>query len=166
MVDGVIAELREAGFEHAASVLEDLWFAQIMLERNADYMNWLNYWRNKNGKGNLTYPDAKEIYSEFWSLMNECLLLRQQNEVLRHQVDRYRDKIGFLGLEERSNSEGYWIYDKDGNDWGIGAYRCSECDCKNDNLGITKSPFNVMNFAGSKYCPHCGVKMIGEKKNE
>lgn len=67
-------------------------------------------------------------------------------------------------LEEflrKRNHTGHWVYDKDGNDWGIGAYRCSECGCKNDNLGITKSPFNVMSFAGSKYCPNCGVRMDG-----
>lgn len=70
------------------------------------------------------------------------------------------EKIDAQPTVERS---GYWIYDKDATDWGIGGYRCSECGCRNNNLGISKSPFSVMNFFGSKYCPHCGVKMEGEK---
>lgn len=54
---------------------------------------------------------------------------------------------------------GEWIWDPDGNDWGIGAWKCSICRVKNDNLGITNdlSPYL---YAGSKWCPHCGAKMV------
>lgn len=56
---------------------------------------------------------------------------------------------------------GKWEYDPDGNDWGLGAWRCSLCQCKNDNLGMGKH-INPYQFAGSKYCPNCGAKMGGE----
>lgn len=56
---------------------------------------------------------------------------------------------------------GKWEYDPDGNDWGLGAWRCSLCQCKNDNLGMGKH-INPYQFAGSKYCPNCGAKMDGE----
>lgn len=56
---------------------------------------------------------------------------------------------------------GKWEYDPDGNDWGLGAWCCSLCQCKNDNLGMGKH-INPYQFAGSKYCPNCGAKMDGD----
>ena len=56
---------------------------------------------------------------------------------------------------------GGWVYDPDGCDWGIGAWRCSLCSAKNDNLGISRD-INPYLFVGSKYCPHCGAKMDGK----
>ena len=54
---------------------------------------------------------------------------------------------------------GHWEYDHNGMDWGIGAWICSECGYKNDNLG-TKNNINPYVFAGSHYCPQCGAQMI------
>lgn len=56
---------------------------------------------------------------------------------------------------------GVWIYDTNGNDWGIGAWVCSLCHNKNDNLGIGRG-INPYMFAGSKWCPQCGAKMDGK----
>lgn len=53
---------------------------------------------------------------------------------------------------------GEWVYDPDGCDWGIGAWRCSLCSAKNDNLGISRD-INPYWFEGSKFCPHCGATM-------
>lgn len=58
---------------------------------------------------------------------------------------------------------GRWVYDPDGMDWNIGAWRCSECGCKNGNLGSYSST-NPYHCAGSKFCPHCGAKMTGDIK--
>ena len=53
---------------------------------------------------------------------------------------------------------GEWVYDENANDWGIGGWRCSECGCKNNNLGCDpKLPVHW--FAGSKFCPQCGADM-------
>ena len=54
--------------------------------------------------------------------------------------------------------EGTWVYDPDGMDWNIGAWICSECGCKNDNLGM-RPGVNPLYFAGGHYCPCCGSKM-------
>jgi hypothetical protein len=51
-----------------------------------------------------------------------------------------------------------WEYDPNGMDWGIGAWRCRECRTKNDDLGNTKD-IDPYLFAGSKFCPHCGLPM-------
>ena len=58
---------------------------------------------------------------------------------------------------------GAWRYNPNGNDWGIGAWQCSECGVKNDNLG-TDNYFAPHLYAGSNYCPHCGAKMDKEIK--
>lgn len=43
-------------------------------------------------------------------------------------------------------------------DWGLGAWLCSKCHSKNDNLGMGKD-INPYMFAGSKFCPQCGAVM-------
>lgn len=60
---------------------------------------------------------------------------------------------------------GHWEYDPNGTDWNLGAWRCSLCKTKNDNLGMGKN-INPYLFAGSKFCPHCGAKMDAERKCE
>lgn len=56
------------------------------------------------------------------------------------------------------NQKAEWIWDPNGIDWGLGAWRCSACGCKNDNL-FGAPPKNPMRCAGSNYCPNCGRKM-------
>ena len=51
-----------------------------------------------------------------------------------------------------------WYYDPNGMDWGLGAWLCSKCHTKNDNLGGSKN-INPYMFAGSKFCPQCGAVM-------
>lgn len=60
---------------------------------------------------------------------------------------------------------GHWEYDPNGTDWNLDAWRCSECRCKNDNLGM-RSDINPYLFAGSHYCPHCGAKMRDNTTNK
>lgn len=60
--------------------------------------------------------------------------------------------------KEKDVSYAYWEYDPNGNDWGLGAYLCSKCHVKNDNLPCNQGIDPYM-FAGSKFCPHCGSTM-------
>lgn len=53
---------------------------------------------------------------------------------------------------------GNWVWDPNGMDFGLGAWKCSECACRNNNLGMN-SKLNPLMFSGSKYCPNCGAKM-------
>ena len=55
---------------------------------------------------------------------------------------------------------GRWIYDKNGMDFNLGAWLCSECGCKNNNLGMDNR-INPHIFSGSNYCPNCGARMDG-----
>lgn len=56
---------------------------------------------------------------------------------------------------------GKWIYDKHGMDWNIGAWRCSVCGGRNNNIG-GNDKINPLIFAGSNFCPHCGADMTGK----
>lgn len=59
---------------------------------------------------------------------------------------------------------GEWHYNPDGMDWGLGAWQCSLCHCKNDNLPMQRN-IKPLQWAGSKYCPNCGAKMDGATDN-
>lgn len=52
-----------------------------------------------------------------------------------------------------------WIWDDNAMDWGLGAWVCSACFCRNANLPADKN-INPYMWAGAKYCPHCGAKMV------
>ena len=60
----------------------------------------------------------------------------------------------------RKQSEGEWVWNPNGMDWGLGAWECSSCRCRNDNLPMDKNT-KPMLWAGSKFCPNCGAKMKG-----
>lgn len=62
-------------------------------------------------------------------------------------------------MEEKENKTAKWIWDKNGMDWGIGAWVCSSCHCRNDNIHSQSSKDNPMIWSGTKYCPNCGKKI-------
>lgn len=55
---------------------------------------------------------------------------------------------------------GKWIYNPNGMDFNLGAWECSVCTQRNNNLPCSRniSPYICV---GSKYCPNCGAKMDG-----
>lgn len=70
-------------------------------------------------------------------------------EIAMYLVERGYEKKG----------EAKWMFDPDGTDWGLGAWVCSACGVKNDNLPGEKD-IKPLRWAGSKYCPNCGFKII------
>lgn len=58
----------------------------------------------------------------------------------------------------------HWEYDPNGMDWNMGAWRCSKCKERNNNIGGDEK-INPLLFTGSSYCPSCGAKM-DEKSTE
>lgn len=60
---------------------------------------------------------------------------------------------------------GHWKYNPNGMDWGLGAWECSLCQCRNDNLPMDEK-INPRIWAGTKFCPNCGAKMDGERKEQ
>lgn len=77
-------------------------------------------------------------------------------ELLRHQVV---DVIcNTPALDVAPVVHAHWVYDPDGMDFNLGAWVCSRCEVKNDNLGGLQR-INPYLFSGSRYCPNCGAKM-------
>ena len=67
----------------------------------------------------------------------------------------YNDKVSSIV------EESHWVYDPNGMDWNLGAWVCSNCRCRNDNLP-PMSDINPLNWCGSKFCGNCGLPMTGE----
>ena len=76
------------------------------------------------------------------------------------ELDRKKTAENLYNAGYRKQSEGEWHYNPDGMDWGLGAWQCSLCGCRNDNLPMDKN-IKPLRWAGSKYCPNCGAKMKG-----
>ena len=59
---------------------------------------------------------------------------------------------------------GEWVLDPNGMDWNIPAWRCSECGFVANYIGVEANGLgnNPLNWAGSKFCPQCGARMLGE----
>lgn len=91
----------------------------------------------------------KEILS--WAVLINHPELLSRDDTL-HRID----SIPAANVTEVKH--GKWIYDENGTDWNLGAWLCSECRCKNNNLGMSIK-INPLMFAGSKFCPNCGARM-------
>lgn len=66
---------------------------------------------------------------------------------------------GVSDAEKRLRETSEWVWDKDGMDWDIGAWLCKSCGCRNHNLPNDES-INPYHWAGTKYCPNCGRRML------
>ena len=58
---------------------------------------------------------------------------------------------------------GKWILDPNGMDWNIPAWRCSECGFVANYIGVEPNGLggSPLIWAGSKFCPQCGVRITG-----
>lgn len=59
----------------------------------------------------------------------------------------------------------HWVWNPDGLDWGLGAWQCSNCRHNNLNLPTASNTLNPYRFAGSHFCPTCGLLMQPEVKH-
>lgn len=105
--------------------------------------------------------EAADVHLAIWSLkeLDEDLV----NKYIEAKRKRWIERLS----EPRKESENtaYWSYDPNGMDWGLGAWKCSKCGTLNNNLpGNTKQ--RILLFAGSKFCPQCGRRIIGVKTQE
>lgn len=54
---------------------------------------------------------------------------------------------------------GTWEWDPDGIDYGLGAWKCSNCGSKAETWWAKDGNSNPLKFAGSHYCGNCGAAM-------
>jgi hypothetical protein len=55
----------------------------------------------------------------------------------------------------------HWYWDKDGMDWGIGAWRCSACKAMSP-MWWNCDRGSPMHKSGHNFCPNCGADMREE----
>ena len=101
--------------------------------------------------------------------MNKMIRLIDANELLEHTT--YGEWNGLYISSDYVKTEhirkaktyeqrliGHWEWDENGLDWGLGAYRCSECRQNNLNLP-TEQGVDPYMFASSHFCSCCGAQM-------
>ena len=54
---------------------------------------------------------------------------------------------------------GKWLWDENGMDWGLGAWRCSVCGNKPETGWEADQKYIPRRCSGSKFCGNCGAKM-------
>lgn len=103
----------------------------------------------------------------YWDMF-ECRELERAPEWDGHMPALAIERIGKL----EPVRHGKWVWNNDAIDYGIGAWVCSECLGRNENIHTGK-PGTIEGFgtnpyiwAGSQFCPNCGAKMDGGKDDE
>lgn len=69
--------------------------------------------------------------------------------------DVLSDLEDFPSAEKR----GEWVWDEDGMDWGLGAWRCSACGTRPGTWWQGDHRAVPMRCSGSKFCGNCGAEM-------
>lgn len=105
----------------------------------------------------------RNVFDLLKSVFDEETYNRLQNGALNHFLltgsSTSKELILHTASEELlQKSYAHWYFDPNGCDWGLPAWRCSNCYAKNDNLGMDKNISPYL-FEGGKFCPCCGKPM-------
>ena len=96
----------------------------------------------------------------------DALELLKHDEQIIESLQNTINKLTKALAEKPEQKHGHWVFDPDGMDWNIPAWKCSKCDCRNDNIPPNLERTNPLRWSGSKYCPNCGAKMDEEVKQD
>lgn len=109
--------------------------------------------------------EIERSYSELKSVEQLLDNVRMERNRYLAERDQYQSEMLKRGEEIRkltaARESAKWVYDPNACDWGIGAWVCSKCGAKNENLGGDKR-FSPYIYVGSNFCPHCGRLMTDE----
>ena len=111
-------------------------------------------------KGQASYHYDIDPY---WDMF-ECRELERAPEWDGHTPAQAIERIRKL----EPVRHGKWVWNNDAIDYGIGAWVCSECGGRNENIHAAKPgtvkvlSTNPYIYAGTKFCPNCGAKMSEE----
>ena len=75
------------------------------------------------------------------------------------RAKRAYEGIDAYEAEQRLRETSEWVWNEDAIDWGLGAWVCRICGCRNDNIPHQFKCYPY-NWAGTKYCPNCGRRML------
>lgn len=97
-------------------------------------------------------------------LISRSALLEFAHNHVNGTVD-CNDIARFPAVDAEPVQHGKWVWYNDVIDWDIGAWVCSECGGRNENIhaakpGTVKAYTNPYIYAGTKFCPNCGAKMM------
>ena len=74
--------------------------------------------------------------------------------------------IGVIDEEptiEPEHKTGEWIWDENGMDWNLGAWKCSECKTKAETWWATQNKVHPLRCSGGNFCGVCGADMRVEQ---
>lgn len=117
----------------------------------------------KGGLGCYNCPFDKDEDCSCLDDLREATFNLIQNQ--KAEIERLREIAQEPNANVREIAYAEWYYDPNGMDWGLGAWKCSKCHTKNDNLGMGND-INPYMFSGSKFCPQCGAVMKAKEVNE
>ena len=92
------------------------------------------------------------------SLAKDICVLTKWDSEYRHRSIDPGDVREIPAADVAPVRHGRWIWDKDGMDWGIGAWRCSECKAMSP-MWWNADKTSPMHKSGHRYCPNCGAHM-------
>lgn len=79
-----------------------------------------------------------------------------------HPLNYYDSDISECEKYFNDEETAHWEWYEHAYDWNLGGYVCSNCHMNNNNLPGFNSQLDPYMFAGSKFCPCCGKRMIKE----
>ena len=102
----------------------------------------------------LIYRDAAIAAAIAWNVKPDAEIFNGIKTAIKNQIEQVPT------VKSAEREYGQWVYDPNGMDWNLGAYVCSLCRCRNDNIPhnpeMARNPYN---WAGSRFCPNCGAQM-------
>lgn len=78
------------------------------------------------------------------------------------QCSYYEKMQSIPAADVRPVVKAHWYWDKDGMDWGIGAWRCDNCKSKAETWWASDKKYNPLRCSGGKFCGNCGADMREE----
>ena len=137
---GYIIAIKEKGqylladrLEQCADRLEDQEQSIMVWMRAFDILNdrenrhhYLEYWREKNGKNDLTYPDGDEIYKDFFAMMAD-------RDHLLEVAEKMHEWIFLHSADEKEVYRRCGLTDEDDARLGYGGQFVIECEGEDGN---------------------------------
>lgn len=97
---------------------------------------------------------------EFNKFMNDLKTLVLEHPIVADWWAEISGRKNIADAVERNHGE--WVWVADSVEWDIGAWCCSECQSRNDNIPHYPKT-NPLIWHGTKYCANCGADMRGQK---
>lgn len=96
------------------------------------------------------------------ALGEEPIVWNDGEDELAERNQWERDKEAIESVPSAQPKKGRWIWNKNGMDWGLGAWVCSECCLKPETWWESDRRYNPLLCSGGSFCGNCGADMRGK----